>query len=183
MTATKLRYVLIGLIVVMFGGFATGAWWVDTLLAKSVRETDNTQIDAEVSTTELQQLKSLQKQLLSEKDIIDRAKQIAASSNQYRYQDQVIKDISDYASRYGIAINTFDFTTTTGQNNAQVGAKKTPFTVTLRGPLPYTTFLKFLRAVEQNLTKIQVTSLSLAPDKDPSSITNPTVSMEVYLKN
>lgn len=167
----------------MVGGFAAGAWWVNTLLAKSVRETDHMQIDAEISTTELQQLKSLQKQLITEKDIIDRAKQIAASSNQYRYQDQVIKDVSDYATRYGVAINTFDFASTSNQNAAQAGAKKTPFTVTLRGPLPYTTFLKFLRAIEQNLTKIQVTSLSLTPDKNPNSITNPTVSMEVYLKN
>lgn len=182
MTAIKLRFILIGLIVVMVGGFAFGTWWMQGLLAQHVRDTDHAEIDAEVSNTELQQLKQLQKQLADEQDIVERAKQIAVSAEQYRYQDQVIKDVSDYASRYGISVNTIDFTQTSGQASAG-GAKRTAFTVSLRGPLPYTTFMRFLRDIEKNLTKIQVTSLTLAPDKDPNSITNPTLSLEVYLKS
>lgn len=184
MTATKLRYILLALIVVMLGGFAFGAWWIQGVLAQHVRDTDHAKIDAEVSNTELQQLKQLQKQLADEQDIVERAKQIAVSAEQYRYQDQVIKDISDYAARYGISINTIDFTQTAGQQTAASGgAKRTAFTVSLKGPLPYTTFMQFLRSVEKNLTKIQVTSLTLAPDKDPNSITNPSLSLEVYLKS
>lgn len=184
MTATKLRYILLALIAVMIGGLVFGAWWAQGLLAQHVRDTDHAKIDAEVSNTELQQLKQLQKQLAEEQDIVERAKQIAVSADQYRYQDQVIQDISDYARRYGITVNTIDFTQTTGQQSAAAsGAKRTPFTVTLRGPLPYTTFMQFLRSIEKNLTKIQVTSLTLAPDKDPNSITNPSLSLEVYLKS
>lgn len=182
MTATKLRYILLALIVVMVGGFAFGAWWVQGLLAQHVRDTDHAKIDAEVSNTELQQLKQLQKQLADEQDIVERAKQIAVSADQYRYQDQVIKDVADYAYRYGISVNTIDFTQTAGQQ-ASGGAKRTAFTVSLKGPVPYTTFMQFLRAIEKNLTKIQVTSLTLAPDKDPNSITNPSLSLEVYLKS
>lgn len=180
MTAIKLRYILIALIIVMLGSFSAGIWWVQGLLAQNVRATDHAKIDAEVSATEVQQLKQLQKQLAQEQDIVERAKQIAASSEQYRYQDQVIKDVSDYAARYGISINTIDFTQTAGQQAA--GAKKTSFTITLKGPLAYITFMRFLRDIEQNLTKIQVTSLTLTPDKDPSSITNPSLSLEVFLK-
>jgi hypothetical protein len=184
MTATKLRYILLALIVVMIGAFASGAWWVQGLLAQHVRDTDHAKIDAEVSETELQQLKQLQKQLTEEQDIVERAKQIAVSAEQYRYQDQVIKDISDYAYRYGISVNTIDFTQNTGQQAASAGgAKRTAFTVSLKGPLPYTTFMQFLRSIEKNLTKIQVTSLTLAPDKDPNSVTNPSLSLEVYLKS
>lgn len=183
MTATKLRYVLIALIVVLVAGFGAGAWWVQGMLADKVRETDHAKTDADLSATELQQLKQLDKQLEDQQDVVERAKQIAATSAQYQYQDQVIKDVSDYAARYGIQVNTFDFSTTNKNATAVNGAKKTPFTVTLRGPLSYTTFMSFLRDLEGNLTKIQVTSLTLAPDKDPNKITNPSLSCEVYLKS
>lgn len=183
MTATKLRYVLFGLITLMVAGFGVGAWWMQGVLAQSVQATDHAKIDADVSATELQQLKALQKQLSDEQDIVDRAKQIAASSDQYKYQDQIIKDVSDYARRYGVQISTFDFTTTTNNQAATAGARRTAFNVTLKGPVSYVTFMRFLRDIEKNLTKLQVTSLTLAPDKNPSNITNPALTLEVYLKN
>ncbi|HSE61352.1 MAG TPA: hypothetical protein VLA88_03580 [Candidatus Saccharimonadales bacterium] len=183
MTATKLRYMLIGLVVVLLASFGAGVWWVQGMLAEKVRETDHARTDADLSGTELQQLKQLKKQLEDQKDIVDRAKQIAATSAQYQYQDQVIKDVADYAARYGIQVNTFDFSTTNKNAAATNGAKKTPFTVSLKGPLAYVTFLNFLRDLEGNLTKIQVTSLTLAPDKDPNKISNPSLSCEVYLKS
>lgn len=185
MKATQLRYVLIALIVVMVIGFTAAAWWMQGLLASSVRTTEHAKIDADISQTELQQLKSLQKQLSDEQDIVGRAKDIAVSSEQYRYQDQVIKDVSDYAQRYGIQVNTFDFTTpnTNAQATAAKGAKITAFNLTLKGPVKYVTFMRFLSNLETNLTKIQVTSLTLAPDRDPSNIANPTLSLQVYLKS
>jgi hypothetical protein len=185
MTASRLRYVLIALIVLMLGGFVAGAWWVQGILAAKVSETDHAKIDAEISGTELQQLKLLQKQLADQKDVVDRAKQIAASSSQYQYQDQVIRDVSDYAARYKIVVNNFDFNAASQSKATETvgGLKKTTFTVTLKGPLSYTTFLRFLRDLESNLTKIQVTSLTLAPDKDPTSVSNPTLSLVVYLKS
>ncbi len=185
MTATKLRLVLLGLIALLLIGFSTGAWWMQTLLADQVRQTDHIKIDADISTTELQQLKSLDKQLIGEQDIVSRAKQIAASTEQYRYQDQVVSDISDYAARYGIGVSTFDFSAAqSAKPTAAVGgAKKTAFRLILRGPIPYITFLRFLQDVEKNLTKIQVTSLTLSPDKDPNNIAKPNLGLEVYLKS
>jgi hypothetical protein len=184
MTATKLRYVLIGLIILMVSGFSVGAWWLQGVLAQSVQSTERAKIDADISATELQQLKALQRQLSEQQDVVERAKQIAASSAQYKYQDQIIKDVSDYARRYGIQVNTFDFTSTGSQQQTTIdGARKSAFNVTLKGPVSYVTFMRFLRAIEQNLTKMQVTSLTLAPDKNPSNITNPALTLEVYLKN
>lgn len=182
MTATKLRFVLLGLIVILVGAFGAGAWWVQGLLASNVAATERAKVDAEASASELQQLKSLQKQLAEDQDIVERAKQIAASSDQYRYQDQIIKDVSDYAARHGIQINTFDFTPPAANQKA-ADAKKTSFNLTLKGPIAYTTFMRFLQDIEKNLTKIQVTSLTLTPDKDPNKISNPSLSLEVFLKS
>ena len=183
MTATKLRLVLLGVIAVLILGFGTGAWWVLTLLAGSVHQTDHIITDADVTTTELQQLKSLEKQLAEQEDIVSRAKDIAANKASYGYQDQVVTDITSYANRYGIKISTCDFSAAQKAKVDASGAKKTPFNVTLKGPIGYVTFIRFLQALERNLTKIQVTSLTLSPDKNPNNISNPNLGLEVYLKN
>lgn len=184
MTATKLRLTLLGILVLLLGGFGTGAWWVHSILGDSVRQTDHAQIEAEVAVGELNQLRDLRKQLVEESDVTERAKQIAASTEQYKYQDQVIADIAGYAARHGITISAFDFSKAASAKPSEAvgGAKKTPFTITLKGPLPYITFLRFLQDLEKNLTRIQLTSLTLAPDKDPNNISNPNLGLEVYLK-
>ena len=182
MNATKLRLVLLGVIAVLVIGLGAGAWWVLTLLADRVHQTDHLKIDADITSTELQQLKNLEKQLVEQEDIVGRAKEIAASTALYRYQDQVVADITSYASRYGIKISAFDFSAAQNAKTDTTGAKKTPFTLTLKGPIDYTTFIRFLQALEHNLTKIQVTRLTLSPDKNPTNISNPNIGLEVYLK-
>jgi hypothetical protein len=184
MTATKLRLVLLGVVAVLVLGLGAGAYFVLGLLADRAHQTDHTKADADTTSTELQQLKSLEKQLEDQADIVSRAKEIAATTAQYKYQDQVISDISVYASRYGIKISTFDFSAAqSAKPDTSGGAKKTPFTLTLKGPIPFVTFIRFLQDIERNLTKIQVTSLTLSPDKNPNNIANPTIGLEVYLNN
>lgn len=180
-----MRWVLVGVIVTLLAGFGFGAWWLQGVLAESVKATDRFKIDAEISTSELQQLKNLQLLLADEQDVIERTKQIAASTAQYRYQDQVISDLAGYARRRGIQISAFDFSGAAKAKQTELvgGAKRTPFSITLKGPLQYTTFLRFLQDIEKNLTKIQVTSLTLSPDKDPNKIANPSLGMDVYIKD
>lgn len=184
MTATKLRMIFIGVIVSMILGCSLGGFLLQQQLAQTVLETDHARIDAEVAVSELQQLKRLDQQFTEQKDILERAKQIAASADQYKYQDQVINDINEYARRYRLQVSTFDFSTNASSIDKSPvnGTKKTPFTVTLNGPLPYSDFLKFIGDIERNLTKIQVNSLALSPDKNPALVTNPTLNLEVYLK-
>lgn len=182
MTATKLRYVLIAAILLTVGGFGAAGWWAQQVLAQKARETDHARIDADLSSLELQQLRRLKTQLEQQQEIIGRAQQIAATAEQYRYQDQVISDIQQYAGRYGIQISNFDFGAKAGSKSSDNTSNKTAFTITLRGPLAYDVFLKFLRDLEANLTKLQITSLTLAPDKNPTLISNPSISLEVFLK-
>jgi hypothetical protein len=187
MNATKLRITLAALLVVLATGCAAGGWWAQGYLAEKVKETDHARIDAEVSQLEIQKLKQLKEKLAKDKDIVERAKQISSTAAQYRYQDKVVQDIGEYANRRGIQINSFDFNliqkSQSGQSAAPTGAEKVTFTITLRGPLPFDTFAAFLRDIESNLTKIQVTSLTIAPDiKDIKKVTNLSLTLEVYVK-
>lgn len=184
MTATKLRYILITTIALLVIIIGVASWQLQIMLAGQVLKTDHAKIDAELSQSELEKLRKLKIDLVAQKDIVDRAKQIAASSNQYHFQDQVIKDLTTYAARDNITISSFDFSSTTsgGKANAPSGGK-TAFTVNLQTPLRYDQVLNFLRQIEQNATKMQITSLTLAPDpRNPSQISNPTIGLEVFIK-
>ena len=185
MNATRLRIVLIISFVVLLAAFGVSAWWAQGLLASKVKETDHARIDAQISQQQVDELKKLQGELEKQKDVVTRAGQIAATAQQYQYQDQVIKDVQIYAGRHGLAVSAYDFSASTSAagSKAPAGTALTPFSVTLKGPIPYDTFMSFLRDVENNLTKIQVTSLTLTPNaKNAQLIDNPTISAAVYLK-
>ncbi len=184
MTATRLRLILIVGFITLLAGCGVGGWFTQQLLAQKVVEADHARTDADTAREQVNELKSMQAQLDKNKDIVARASQIAASANQYEYQDQVIKDVEIYANRHGLAVSGYDFNAPVASGSkAPAGTVLTPFSVTLRGPAPYISFLAFLRDMENNLTKIQVTSLTLSPNtKDPKLIENPTLSAVVFIK-
>lgn len=185
MNATRLRIVLsIGFCLVLAALGAAG-WWVQEQLAIQVAKTDHARIDAEVSQLDLDKLRRLEAQLISQKEVVDRADKIAATADNYQYQDQVVSDLEAYAQRHDISISNFDFAGSGPQDksSAPAGTTRTPFSIALQGPLSYDRFMSFLRDIENNLTKLQVTSLTLSPTaEDPQLVSNTTLSLVVYLK-
>lgn len=185
MTAIQARIALIVGLVVLFGGLCAAGWWAQGQLAARTQQADRANIDAELSQIDLEKLGRLETQLEQQKDIVERADQIAATAAGYQYQDQVVKDIEAYAIRNGVSIAGFDFVSVqTNKNNAgPAGTTRTPFSLALKGPLEFNRFMAFLRDIENNLTKLQVSSLSLTPAEDnPTMVSNPNISLVVYLK-
>ena len=89
-----------------------------------------------------------------------------------------------YAQLAGVTILGFEFPIipTTAQK-ATTGPKSIAATVTLQNPVEYTNYLKFLRLIEQNLTKMQITDITVAPDtKVPGQINNPVIGLQVYVR-
>jgi hypothetical protein len=63
------------------------------------------------------------------------------------------------------------------------GVRKLNVTVNLSSPTPLENYLKFLRAIELSLTKMQISGLTLTPDEtDPNLITTGSVVLEIYTK-
>ncbi|HEU5187586.1 MAG TPA: hypothetical protein VFT87_03720 [Candidatus Saccharimonadales bacterium] len=185
LTATRVQIILFVLLVLTVAALGVGAWWLQGMLGQSVVAEGRAQIDSQVSSQEVERLQQLQKELAAQQDIVARASQIASTANNYQYQDQVVGDLKSYAQRSGIAIGSFDFGTaqSAAGTQAPAGTTLTPFTVTLLGPIEFTKFMQFLSDIENNLTKIQVSSLTLSPDtKDPKLVANPVLGLVVYLK-
>lgn len=182
------------LVIVIFGGY----FLLLANLKERVVETDHVKIDADVSTNDIERLKVLQQQLASNQDVVARTKEIVATSADYKYQDQVITDINHLAAATGVTVTGFSFpigatttgttsTVSTGAGSAPInvpGAKLLTITITMKSPMLYDNYLKFLRSVELNLTRMQITGIDLSPDPaNPSQITNPSIGIQIYVKS
>lgn len=183
LNAASFKIVMIVSLILLFGAVAYGAWFLQQMLAEQVVVKDHAQTDAELSASEVERLKLLQVELEKQSEIVDQASQIAATADNYQYQDQVIKDIEAYADRNGVPIAGFDFSQSTPNAPAPKGTVLTPFTVNIKGPVEFAKFMQFLRDIENNLTKIQVISLGLSPDDNNNNLISDTsLGLTVYLK-
>lgn len=157
------------------------------LSAKSL-ETDHVRIDANLAEEELLRLKSLKATLEREQGIVTKTAQIIAESQSYTFQDQVISDLSSYADKSDITITLIDFGAKPGDKpptapGALSTLKRTEITLQLANNTPYINLLRFIRSIEENITKIQITSVNITPVRaDPTLITSPLIKLEVYLR-
>lgn len=188
--AVWLQYVLIaGLIVIVSGIVGIFVLSQQILKSKAV-STDHYGIDAELAQEQIVRLQYIERILAENKAEVDKASLIVANITQYEYQDQVINDITSYAAQNGLDILGFDFgakpgvtTNATPPLPGSTTQQRTTVTVRLDNNISYTSFLKFLQSIESNVTKMQLTGISLQPSSiDPNLILGPVIELEVYLK-
>lgn len=197
LTATNLRLILsVSLFVIAAIGVA-GFIYAQGYLHTVAIDTSHSVVDASASQDNLQTLQKIQKTLQADKDVISRTNSIVADNQSYQYQDQIISDINAYAAKAGITITNLDFTLATAAapvsaagsakptapTSAQpAGVKATSVTVTLNNPVSYNNLLLFIRSIEQNLTKMQISRVSLSKGADSSTVTSDALAIEVYIK-
>lgn len=71
----------------------------------------------------------------------------------------------------------------TAAPKAPTGVNSTTVTVTLGDKVSYQNFLNLLKLLEQNVTRMQVTNVTLTPDnQNPDIIVNPNIAVIVYIK-
>lgn len=192
MNAVLLNKLLSGallLIVVLAGA---GFYFATQFLAKTATDTDQVKTDVSLTAANIEKLKRLETEMKNKSQIVSRAKQIVSDSSQYRYQDQIVQDVNAYAKLAGVEIGGFTFVednpsvSAPGNRSTTVlpaGVKRTEATVTLKTPIQYDNFLRFLKAIEQNLTKMQVTGVNMIPDEnDTNFISNPSIGLQIYIK-
>lgn len=191
LTAAKLRIVLsitIGLILVVSIGIFYVAYGQ---LGKSAIETGDQVASAKESQNTLQRLQVLKKDLESKQAIIDKTNHIVADSQNYTYQDRIISDITTYASRANLKITNITFAASPGAvgtppaQGAAVpaaGLKTATISVTVANPVNYKDILNFLHYIEQNLTKLKLSKVSLQKSGEGDGVTTDVLSLEVYVR-
>lgn len=192
MNAVKLRALLLACVILVLGATGTLIYFASAYLQNETTTTVHAKIDAELSSQDVDKLKNLEKVLNTNASSIQKADQIVSESKQYEYQDQIVNDINAYATKTGVKVMGYDFgttaTTTTPTTATPAaltvsGIKTLNVTLTLESPMPFDNYLRFVKAIENNLTKMQVSGINITPDdKDSSKIANPSVILIVYVR-
>lgn len=199
MTATKLRVLLsAGLVVVT--GIAGGVFYLGQGQLKTLA-TDVSRVvaDANASQNNIALLKKTEQELETNRDVIARAGKVVADSKQYNYQNIIVTDLNQYAQQYGMSITNIDFGAATGSASAApatpgTGASAAPtaqasttktvtVNVTLENPVNYDDLLRFVRALERNLTKMQIANFSVTKSaENPDDVTTNSLTIELHVK-
>lgn len=191
-TATTLRTILsLSLLLIII--LAAGAFSVaNNQLQHLATDVSHATADASASRTTITTLQQLQETLDENREIIERASNIVAESQSYQYQDQIIQDLNNYAAAAGLTLTNFNFaaqddTTTTqeGETTQNIpppsGINSTIVSVTIQNPINYDNLLRFFYAIEQNLTKMQITNIALTAG-DGNDVSSDALTIEVYIR-
>ena len=180
------HWLLYVVLVLLFAGIAAGSYFVHTKLSHYVVAVNHKKIDSEINEEALINAQRLSRALEQNKDNIDRASAIVADTKYYEYQDQIVRDITSYASTAGLTVLGFNFTGSTGsvKNTGSVKGVKTVFaSISLKSPVPYPNYLRFLKLIERNLTKMQITQLDVSSElKSLGQVSSPSITIEVYVR-
>lgn len=192
-TAARLRVMLTISMFVILAITTAVAMLAHAELQKVAVDVSHINADATASQNNIQTLQRIQQKLTNDKDVIDRTNSIVAESQSYQYQDQILADLKDYASKAGVTITTIDFsspTTTPGTpptgapatTPAPAGVKSTSVSITLKNPIDYNNLLRFIASIEQNLTKMQISKVSLSKGTAGNEVTSDVLTIEVYIR-
>ena len=201
MTATRLRLILSSTLILIAIATAGAFIYFYGPLQSFAVETNHASVDAAASENNLATLEKVKDFLAKNSSVVERAQEIVAESKSYQYQDQIITDLNKFASASGLTITNVDFaggnatapsSTSTGTQQSQTQAaqpaasslRSTSATITLKTPVDYNAYLNFVHAIEQNLTKMQISKLSLSHDEAAggNAVISEALKIEVYIK-
>jgi len=197
MTATKLRLILsCMLFVITLIGFVI-FYFANGMLTQVATDVSRTVADASASANNLQTLQKTERDLEANQQLVQRAGEVVADSQSYEYQNQIINDLNQYAARSGIELTNIDFATDSKAGTATppaaggtapaatatpapTGVSKATITVTVKNPIDYLNLLRFMQAIEQNLTKMQLSSVGIT--KDQTGVSSDVLTITTYVR-
>lgn len=208
LTATTMRIVLFSVLALILLGMGGGFYFAYSKLQQTAEDVAETQSAAEESDKKLQRLVSLEAKLKEHESTVQKAKQVVADSKSYQYQNQIVADLTGYARRSGVSIDSFVFQdapaasssapsqppsgtseagggsapATSAPASAASSIKSTFVSVQIGKDTPYRNLLNFINNIEQNLTRMQIAELTLSKGEGRNTIAAQTLNIEVYIK-
>ena len=190
--ALSLVLILVGMGVVVYFGY--------TMLQGTAEEVSKVQTEAKAVDAKVQNLARLEKEMEKYKDSVAKAQQLVAETRQYQYQNQIINDLTTYASQSGVGIAGFTFASgsagsksSSGLSSASgagsstgastgAGPKSIKVSVRLNEKTDYMALLRFMHLIEQNLTRMQIASVSMSKAEGVGQVNTQTLDVEVYVR-
>jgi len=181
--ATSLRTAMTFFIFMIIVVAITGFYYAQGWLSEFATEVNDITYKPTTTDNDAQALKQLKDEIANNQASGNKANSITISSQ--NYQSQVTQDLNKYASDNGISIANYNFEKPAGvKTSLSVNGSKSNFvTITLNNPIPFTNFMKFIKSIETNLPKMQLTGINLSRASDSDNdITVEPLTIEVYTK-
>lgn len=191
LSARALRIILLATMVIIIIIGCAGFYFIQAYLYDVAVNVSHKNEDAQTSSSDIIKWDRLKDRLADEQEIVDRTAKIVAESQSYQYQDQIIEDLNAYAARAGVSITAFNFQDSSTTDAASPkdtsettipGLNSTTVSVSLVTPVNYRKFLEFVHSIEQNLTKMQLASISMTQGATAEDVTVSVLDIKVYTK-
>lgn len=205
LTAPYLRMILFALIALVLIGTIAGFYFIQGRMREYADSISVLNADVEAGAQNIQTLKALQKRLKDEAAIAEKARAIVAESQEYVYQDSIVTDINKIARSSNVTVKNFTFSDAAATTTAPAaGTTTTPpvtptapttpgaaagtvntrmVSVEIVSPVSYTSVMDFIRQIEKNPLKMQISSVSLQKDQEnPTRVVPQSFTIKVYVR-
>jgi len=193
LNASIARIVLSLLLLIILSAMVGLVIFAYSFLSKTSEEVGKMQTEATAVDAKIQSLLASKSQLDRNSDTVKKAKNIVSESKLYQYQNQIIQDLNTYADRAGIPIKSFSFqnepttsaktATSSKQTYASpAGVKSTFVSIQLGDHIDYTKFLHFLSLIEKNVTRMQLSGVSISRGANNHEISIQSLEVKVYTR-
>ena len=193
LNASIARIVLSLLLLIILSAMVGLVIFAYSFLSKTSEEVGKMQTEAIAVDAKIQSLLASKSQLDRNSDTVKKAKNIVSESKLYQYQNQIIQDLNTYADRAGIPIKAFSFqnepttsakTTKSSKRTpaSPAGVKSTFVSIQLGDHIDYTKFLHFLSLIEKNVTRMQLSGVSISRGANNHEISIQSLEVKVYTR-
>ncbi len=197
LTASSARIVLALFLLIILAAMVAGSYFAYSFLSTTSKEVADMQTEASAVDMKIQNLLKLKDQLEKNPVATKKAEQIVADSKSYQYQNQIINDLSIYAAKANVPIQSFTFQdsstssakssssssqTTTKKPTSVNGVKSITVSIQLGDKVPYNNLLHFLHLVENNVTRMQISGVSISRGEQRGEISAQSLELGVYVR-
>ena len=193
LNASIARIVLSLLLLIILSAMVGLVIFAYSFLSKTSEEVGKMQTEAAAVDAKIQSLLASKSQLDRNSDTVKKAKNIVSESKLYQYQNQIIQDLNTYADRAGIPIKSFSFqnepttsaktaTSSKQTSTSPAGVKSTFVSIQLGDHIDYTKFLHFLSLIEKNVTRMQLSGVSISRGANNHEISIQSLEVKVYTR-
>lgn len=159
-------------------------YFANNRLSNIAKETASLKAQIEVSDNQLQIYEVTKKRVESLSYVEGLANQVLPATED---QSVIVAEITQFARNSNLQIGEINFIEGQAAGSKKAapisGVKVTAFTIQIGGGATFENLLSFLRAIEGNRRKSQVTSINISPDSNsPGSLSNVTISLNLYTR-
>ena len=208
LTPSQLRIILVLSLLLAIGLGIGGFILLRGVLAAKATEISQIATEVKGLSDNIRKLESAEKTLKANQNVEVKAREMLADIQSYQYQDRIVQDLKAIAGTSGVNIKNVDFMVSqtsasavvpqapaqgtpevaTPTSNLPGGINQTKATITIESPVSYNSLLLFIRALESNSMKMQVSKVSItgagasSEAKNKDQVTSEAFVIGVYIR-